>query len=304
MTENRGKFTLEAAQAYLAHEPEMRVDALSERLFTVSDGHCRTLFVAGDSGVIAFDTFGTPGRARSYRRAIEATLSGKPISTIIYSHDHLDHAGFAADLAPAAEIIADEICAKVVKCRGAEGQLQPTRVLTGARNELSIDGVDLVLLNPGPTHGSGNVAAYFADEGVLFSSDTILANARYGFMPDYHFANFTRFMRGFLDLEWDRFVPGRFGMTDRAGFERGCDFIDAVMVACQQAFANFVPIWLYEPMKGFVGGQLGEQYGDLEGFDGHIGQMAIRVVHHYLMGGWGLEDTPEPSVLLADQVSL
>ena len=304
MTENRGKFTIEAAQAYLAHEPEMQVDALSERLFTVSDGHCRTIFVASETGVIAFDTFGTPGRARSYRRAIESTLPGKPVSTIIYSHDHLDHAGFAADLAPAAEIIADEICAKVVKCRGAEGQLQPTRVLTGARNELSIDGVDLVLLNPGPTHGSGNVAAYFGDEGVLFSSDTILANARYGFMPDYHFANFTRFMRGFLDLEWDRFVPGRFGMTDRAGFERGCDFIDAVMVACQHAFANFVPIWLYEPMKGFVGGQLGEQFGDLDGFDGHIGQMAIRIVHHYLMGGWGLEDTPEPSVLLADQVSL
>lgn len=304
MTENRGKFTMEAAQAYLAHEPDMQVDALSERLFTVSDGHCRTIFVAGDSGVIAFDTFGTPGRARSYRRAIEATLPGKHVSTILYSHDHLDHAGFAADLAPDAEIIADAICAKVVKCRGAEGQLQPTRVLSGARNELRIDGVDLLLLNPGPTHGSGNIAAYFADEGVLFSSDTILANARYGFMPDYHFANFTRFMRGFLDLEWDRFVPGRFGMTDRAGFERGCDFIDAVQVACQQAFANFVPIWLYEPMKGFVGGQLGEKYGDLEGFDGHIGQMAIRIVHHYLMGGWGLEDTPEPSVLLADQVNL
>lgn len=304
MTENRGKFTMEAAQAYLAHEPDMQVDALSERLFTVSDGHCRTIFVAGDSGVIAFDTFGTPGRARSYRRAIEATLPGKHVSTILYSHDHLDHAGFAADLAPDAEIIADAICAKVVKCRGAEGQLQPTRVLSDARNELRIDGVDLLLLNPGPTHGSGNIAAYFADEGVLFSSDTILANARYGFMPDYHFANFTRFMRGFLDLEWDRFVPGRFGMTDRAGFERGCDFIDAVQVACQQAFANFVPIWLYEPMKGFVGGQLGEKYGDLEGFDGHIGQMAIRIVHHYLMGGWGLEDTPEPSVLLADQVNL
>jgi glyoxylase-like metal-dependent hydrolase (beta-lactamase superfamily II) len=304
MTENRGKFTMEAAQAYLAHEPEMQVDALSERLFSVSDGHCRTLFVAGDSGVIAFDTFGTPGRARAYRQAMEATLPGKPVRTIIYSHDHLDHAGFAADLAPAAEIIADELCAKVVKCRGAEGQLQPTRVLTGTRNELTIDGVDLVLLNPGPTHGSGNLAAYFAEEGVLFSSDTILANARYGFMPDYHFANFTRFTRGFLDLEWDRFVPGRFGMTDRAGFERGCDFIDAVMVACQQAFANFVPIWLYEPMKGFVGGQLAEHYGDLEGFDGHIGQMAIRVVHHYLMGGWGLEETPEPSVLLADRVTL
>ena len=243
MSENRGMFTLKAAQAWLAREPEMQVEPLSRRLFTVTDGHCRTIFVAGKSGVIAFDTFGTPGRARAYRRAIESALPGKPIRTIVYSHDHLDHAGFAADLAPGAEIVADELCAKVVRLRGAEGQLPPTRVLSGRRNELTIDGVELVLLNPGPTHGTGNMAAWFADEGVLFSSDTILANAKYGFMPDYSFCNFVRFMRSFLDLDWSRFVPGRFGLTDRAGFERGCDFIEAVMVESQKAFAGFVPIW-------------------------------------------------------------
>ncbi len=304
MSENRGNFTLEAAQAYLAREPDMTVERISDRLFTVSDGQCRTIFVAGEASVIAFDTFGTPGRARAYGRAIEETLPGKAINTVIYSHDHLDHAGFAADLAPGAEIIADEICAKVIKCRGAEGQSQATRVLRGERNELTIDGVELVLLNPGPTHGSGNMAAYFADEKVLFSSDTVLANARYGFMPDYHIANFVKFMRGFLELDWEHFVPGRYELTGRAGFERGCDFIEAVQETCQQAFANFVPIWMYEPMKGFVGGQLRERFGDLDGFDGHIGQMSIRIVHHYLMGGWGLEDTPEPAVLLEDQVSL
>jgi hypothetical protein len=57
-------------------------------------------------------------------------------------------------------------------------------------------------------------------------------------------------------------------------------------------------------MKGYCIGQLGERFGDLEGFEGHIGQMAIRIVHHYLMGGWGLEDTPEPRVLMEDAVSL
>lgn len=304
MSLNRGKFTHESARAYLEHEPAMQVNALSDRLFTVSDGQCRTIFVAGKSSVIAFDTFGTPGRARSYRRAIEATLPGKPIATIIYSHDHLDHAGFAADLSPKAEIIADELCAKVVKARGAEGQTVPTRILRGARNEVTVDGVKLVLLNPGPTHGSGNLAAHFADERVLFSSDTILANARYGFLPDYHLCNFLRHMRGFLALDWDHFVPGRYDLTDRAGFERGCDFIEAVMTESQRAFATFVPIWVYEPMKGFVGGALSERFGDLDGFDGHIGQMAIRIVHHYLMGGWGLEETPAGGVLLEDEVSL
>jgi glyoxylase-like metal-dependent hydrolase (beta-lactamase superfamily II) len=304
MSENRGLFTLDAAQAYLSVEPEMTTEKLSDRLFTVTDGQVRSIFLEGDSSVIAFDTFGTPGRARAYGKAIAEAVPGKPISTIIYSHDHLDHAGFAADLAPAAEIIADELCAKVIKLREAEGQLQATRVLTGERNELTIDGVELVLLNPGPTHGTGNLAAYFAEEKTFFSSDTILANARYGFMPDYHFCNFVRYMRGFLELDWDRFVPGRYGTTDRAGYERGVDFIEAVMIECQNAFVNFVPIWAYEPMKGYCIGQLAERFGDLEGFEGHVGQMAIRIVHHYLMGGWGLEDTPEPRLLMANDISL
>ncbi len=304
MSENRGLFTLDAAQAYLAAEPEMAVEKLSDRLYTISDGQVRTIFLEGDSSVIAFDTFGTPGRARAYGKAVAAAVPGKAIGTIIYSHDHLDHAGFAADLAADAEVIADELCAKVIKLRSTQGQTQPTRVLVGERHELNIDGVDLVLLNPGPTHGSGNLAAYFLEEKTFFSSDTILASAKYGFMPDYHFANFVKYMRGFLELDWDRFIPGRFEVCDRASFERGVNFIEAVMTACQHAFVNFVPIWAYEPMKGFCIEQLGESFGDLEGFEGHVGQMAIRIVHHYLMGGWGLEDTPEPSVLLADEIRL
>lgn len=304
MSENYGKFTLDAAQAYLAAEPELETSKLSDRLWTTTDGNVRVLFIEADNSVIAFDTFGTPGRARAYKRAIGSSIPGKSINTIIYTHDHLDHAGFAADLAPDADIIADEICAKVVKIRQAEGQLQPTQVLTGSENRMSIDGIDFTLLNPGPTHGSGNVSAYFADEKLLYSSDTILANAKYGFMPDYHFCNFVKFMRGFLDLDWDTFVPGRFECTDRAGFEKGCNLIEAVQVATQNAFAQFVPIWAYDPLGGFVAGALAEEFGDLDGFQDHIGQMSMRIVHHYLMGGWGLEDTPEPRVLLADQVEL
>ncbi len=302
MSENKGLFTTEKARSYLTREPEMTVAQLSERLWTVTDGTCRTIFIKGAEGVIAFDTFGTPGRARAYARAINDTLPGREITTVIYSHDHLDHAGFAADLAPAAEIIAAEICAKVIKLRGAEGQLQPTRALSGTEHRLSVDGVDLTLLNPGPTHGSGNLAAWFAEERLLFSSDTILANARYGLLPDIHLANFVRFMRGFLELDWETFVPGRYDLTDRAGFNRGCDYIEAMQEACQQAFVEFVPIWAYEPMRGYVMNKLADRFGDLDGFAEHVGLTAIRVVHHYLMGGWSLEDTPEPGYLLAAEV--
>ena len=304
MSDNRGKFTRDAAAEYLAHEPEMQAEKLSSGLWTISDGVYRSIFLEGESSVIAFDTFGTPGKARAYKNKVAECVPGKPIKTIIYSHDHLDHCGFAADLSEDAEIIADEICAKVIKLRQSEGQSMPTRILSGSENNMEIDGVEFTLLNPGPTHGSGNLSAWFAEAGTLFSSDTILANAKYGFVPDYHICNFVRFMRGFLELEWNTFVPGRYEVTDRAGFERGCDYFEAIQIEAQNAFAEFVPIWAFEPMKGYVMNKLADRFGDLDGFEDHIGQTAIRIVHHYLMGGWGLEDTPEPSVLLADQVKL
>lgn len=290
MSENRGNFKTDAAQAYLAAETDMHIDQLSERLWTLTDGVIRTMFIVADTSVIAFDTFGTPGRARTYAKAI-AAVTDKPIKTIIYTHDHLDHAGFADDLAPDAEIIADKMCAEVIALRKAQGQSVPTRTLSGTVNNLEIDGVEFQLHNPGHTHGTGNLSAYFAQEKLLFSSDTILANAKYGFMPDYHFRQFVKNMRSLLALDFERFVPGRYELSDRAGFERGCNFIEAVQVSCQQAFAEFVPIWAYEPMHGYVSNKLKADFGDLDGFEQHIGMMAVRVVHHYLMGGWGMEDT-------------
>ncbi len=304
MGENMGLFTTDRAQDYLAREPELETQQLSERLWTLSDGTCRTIFLAGEQGVIAFDTLGTPGKARAYAAAVQRALPGRQISAVVYSHDHLDHAGFAADLAPQAEIIADEMCARVIAQRQAQGQRRPDRVISGPKNRITADGTELTLLNPGPTHGSGNLAAWFAEEKLLFSSDTILANARYGLLPDIHLANFTRFMRGFLGLDWDTFVPGRYRLTDRAGFARGCEYLEAMQETCQQAFVEFVPIWDYDAMRDYVGARLRERFGDLDGFEEHVGMTAIRVVHHYLMGGWSLEDTPQPGYLLADQAPL
>jgi glyoxylase-like metal-dependent hydrolase (beta-lactamase superfamily II) len=300
---NTGLFTAPNARAYLEREPDLALEQLSERIWTVCDGERRSLFLEGEQGVVAFDTLGTPGAARAYGRAIASAVPGKPVHTVIYTHDHLDHAGYAADLAPEAEIIADEMCAKVIRLRRAKGQRLPTRELRGTRHQMTIDGLEFTLLNPGPTHGTGNLSAWFAKEKLLFSSDTILPNARYGFMPDYHIWNFVRFMRGFLQLDWQIFVPGRFEVTDRSRFERGCDFIEAVQQESQRAFAEFVPIWVMDAMQGYVGGKLAERFADLDGFHEHIGMISLRIVHHYLMGGWSLEDTPAPGLLLADQLA-
>ncbi len=300
MSEHQGIFTSPAVADYLGAVPTITSEQLSDRLWTISDGKYRTIIIEADRSVVAFDTFGTPARARAYAAEIARLFPAKHVSTIIYSHDHLDHAGFAADFAPDAAIVADEMTAKVVSMRAADGQLPVTQALSGAENKVSYDGAEFVLLNRGPVHGTGHLSAWFEEEKLFFSSDTILPNARYGLMPDYHIANFVKIMRSYLDLGFERFVPGRYEVTDRNRFEQGCDYIEAMQIACQAAFHSFVPIWVHDAMAGFVQNELGERFGHLDGFQEHSGQTAIRIVHHYLMGGWGLEDTPEPAILLGN----
>ena len=147
------------------------------------------------------------------------------------------------------------------------------------------------VLFPGLTSASGNVASYFPEQRVLYAPDTVLPNARYSMLPDWHIRNFSDSLRSLLELDFDTFVPGRYEVMTRAEFERGIDFLDAVHDAAQHAFAESVAVWLFDAMDGFVKERLAGEWGSLDGFGEHVGIMAFRIAHHYLTGGWSTEDT-------------
>lgn len=280
--ELRGRYTLPAERlAFLDVEPDLRVDELGAGLWTVSDGKHRTVFAEGEDGAIAWDTLATPGAARAYRRAI-----GRPITTIVYSNDHLDRSGWSRELAPDAARVAHVWCARVVELRAADGQLPVTETFLDDRQI----GPARVLF-PGLTSASGNVASFFPAQRVLYAPDTVLPNARYSMLPDWHIRNFSVSLRSLLELEFDTFVPGRHGVMTRTEFERGIDFLDAVHDAAQHAFAESVAVWLFDAMESFVKERLAGEWGGLDGFDEHVGIMAFRIAHHYLTGGWSTEDT-------------
>jgi glyoxylase-like metal-dependent hydrolase (beta-lactamase superfamily II) len=292
-----GLFTIDAAN-YQRREPDVQVEAVGDGVWTVSDGDHRTIFARGREGVVAVNTFGTPGAARAYRRAIERTVSRARIETVVCTIDHLDHAGYAADLAPEAERVGHELTATVIKGRGADGQLALTRLVRGDGEELDLNGVRVGLRYSGPTVGTGNLAVYLPDQRLLFMVGP-RADARYGLFPDFHLRHCVANVRALLELEIDRFIPGRSRPMSAHEVARACDYLESLKEASQRAFAEGVPIWEYEPMEHYVAAALRERFGSLEGFDRHVGIGAIRVVHHYLMGGWGLEDATEPERLLA-----
>jgi glyoxylase-like metal-dependent hydrolase (beta-lactamase superfamily II) len=289
---SRGIFTIPEIDGYLSAPRKMKVDGLADRLWTVTDGTRRTIFLEGDDGVVAFDTFDTPGAAASYREAIQKTVPKKEIEAIVYTHDHLDRTGFGADFAPEAETIGHEMAATAIALRETAGQLPVKRVVRGEREQVSACGASFELIYPGPTHGTGNVAAFFPEHQLLFMVDTVEPAARYSTFPDYALRNFARCMRRLLSLDFETFVPGRFEVSTREQFEEGIRFFEDLDTSVQSAWVqctSLTPANFY----GFLGNVIGEmkpKYGHLDGFDDHIAWSAIRWVHLFVTGPWDIAD--------------
>jgi glyoxylase-like metal-dependent hydrolase (beta-lactamase superfamily II) len=275
----------------------VRPEQLAEGVFTVAADDHRALVVASDEGVVALNSFGTRELARTYAEAIKSVASA-PIEAVIATIDHLDHSGATAELLPdSGQLIAHELCARVMERRGAAGQRPADREVRGSGEELRLAGVTFRLMYPGPTQGTGNLAVQLPERRVLFLAGP-RADARYGLFTDFHLRHVARIWRELATLDVEVVVPARGAVMTTGQLARAADYIEAVKRASQEAFAEGLPIWVIQAMEPFVGGRLREQFGDLEGFDRHIGIASIRAVHHYLMGGWGMEDTSQPEVLL------
>jgi hypothetical protein len=184
--------------------------------------------------------------------------------------------------------------------RGRRRADQPpvTRTVEGEGELLDLDGVRARLVYPGPSQGTGNVAVHLPEHDLLYVTGP-RSDARYGLFADVHLEHVTRSWRRLLALEPRVVVAGRGPALPPEGFSRACRYIEAVQFAMQKAFALGVPVWSPAAVREEAIDRLAGEFGDLDGFLDHIGLTALRVVHHYLMGGWGLEDTARPELLQA-----
>lgn len=287
---HRGIFRIWGPLPGMAFQPTMTYEPLGGRLWTMSEGVYRTVFLEGDRGLVAFDTFYSPGAALAYRNALGRLFPRKEIHTVVYSHDHLDHAGYGLNLAPGAEVIAHAEAAEVIAARASDGQAPPTQTWDGGGYELEVDGVSCELFNPGPTHGNGNVAVLFREQRTLFMVDTVIPGVGYTFYPDWHLTRYRANVRKLLELDWDVFVPGHFWALDRRGFEDNLRWLDVLDEAAQEAIADGVDPDSLDEVDAYARARLGPEHGHLFRFYEYAGTNLMRVMQHYLTGGWGPED--------------
>jgi glyoxylase-like metal-dependent hydrolase (beta-lactamase superfamily II) len=287
--QHRGIFTIDGSLAIQQAWRDISFSPVRDRIWSVTEGIYRSIFIEGRKGIVAFDTLTTPGTARAYAGAVKRVLPRKSIHTLVYSHDHLDHTGYAADMAPGADIIAHRLCNEVIKARKSDGQLPATEIWDGERKAYDIDGVYFELLYPGPTHGDGNVAAYFPQSKLLFMVDTVIPGVGYTFFPDWHLTPYVAVMKRLLSLDWDVFIPGHFWITDRAGFVASLDYYERMADVAQQAIVDGLDPYDFEALRRYSAQKLDGEFGHLFRFDEYFAMNLWRYMQQFLTGGWGIE---------------
>jgi len=168
-------------------------------------------FIVGEDGVLAVDPINRDA-ASLYRQGV-AAVTDKPITKIIYSHDHRDHIVGADILSPDAEIISHPLTLESLKRRGDVDIPHPT-VLVNNGDFISIGGRSVGVHYFGPNHGVSNIGLSF-NTGIgrmLVFVDTIeIGIVPYRTLPDTNVHGYIASLRAASELDIDWVLGGHSG---------------------------------------------------------------------------------------------
>lgn len=210
------------------------VQEIRDGLYWATDGLYNTMFLVSSNGVIAVDPLPTLGPR--YLKAI-AEVTDKPVTHVIYSHEHTDHIG-AANLFPKNAIcIAQRETATILERRRDPRRPVPT-VTFDRTYALTVGEQRLVLDYKGVNHDAGNILIYAPCQKVLMLVDVIYP----GWMP-YKNLGIAEDIPGYvqvhhqaLQYDFDFLVAGH---VNRLGTKRDVDvsleFVNDLQTTVAQA---------------------------------------------------------------------
>src|SRR5262249_45804704 len=142
---------------------------IRDGLYWLSDGAYNTMFLVSSQGVIAIDPLPTLGTR--YPESV-SKVTDRPVTHVVYSHEHLDHIG-AANLFPkSAAIVAQSETAAILTQRKDPRRPPPTTTF-GDRFVLRVGEQTLHLDYKGVNHSPGNLFIHAPKQRVLMLVDVV-----------------------------------------------------------------------------------------------------------------------------------
>jgi glyoxylase-like metal-dependent hydrolase (beta-lactamase superfamily II) len=278
---------------------------LTERTYFFQRSFYSTTFYVGNQGVLLFDAL--EGRGAQLLQAIRE-VTALPVTTLVYSHFHVDHVGdakFWVDEAQRAgqrlTIVASKATAD--KMMSLNSRLPaPTQVLEGLRESFKFENLTVELHRfAKPAHTDDHSTWLLKEERVAHSPDLLNPDQlpMMGFAVSdtvvYHGSN----LRQVMQLDWVHFVGGHGNVGSKHDFEFQLGFLEELRQATLKARQEEAFVKHMAPTENNhaafarsqrdaiirrVTEELRPKYGRMYGFDASMPynvELAIRLVGSY-----------------------
>jgi len=180
--------------------------------------------IVGKDGIIVIDTLISAKEAQRFISDIRK-VTDKPVRYVINTHYHLDHAFGNGEFEKMGAIIISHESDRMNLQNNGEAALKNAGVygLTESDIEgtklaypsltfphrmiINLDGREVQLIYPGPTHTSGSIMVYLPDEKILFAGD-ILFTGYHPFLAEGDIGGWTQALDSIMSMNVEKIVPG------------------------------------------------------------------------------------------------
>lgn len=213
---------IDPAKGYLVEE-------IGDGLYWISDGPYQAMFQVEREGVTLVDA---PPALGGRLHAAIAEVTDRPVTHLVYSHEHFDHAG-GASLFPDATFVGQRETARLLVDAADPRRPAPTVTFD---DELELG--SLVLRYHGLNHQPGNLFVHAPKQATLMVVDVVY----HGFAP-YRSLGLPADVHGFidahdqmLDYDFEHFVSGHNGrLGTRHDVEEAREHVHDLRAACKRA---------------------------------------------------------------------
>ena len=180
---------------------------IAENIHSFRYAGTRTLWIEMPDNVVVFDPISV--KAAALLREHITSVTPKPVSHVIYSHEHYDHIRGGQIFADeGAAIISHEKCLDTFDYVPDPDVVKPTITFPG-NYTLDLGGPKIELLYFGRNQGDCLVVANFPNERLLFIVDLLTDNRLpFGSLPDFYPSDTLRTLQEIQALDFDRIARG------------------------------------------------------------------------------------------------
>ncbi|MCH8953106.1 MAG: MBL fold metallo-hydrolase [Proteobacteria bacterium] len=207
----------------LAQEPKREITHIAGDVWRFQNNFHTTVFVVTSAGVVVTDPINA--EAAAWLKAEIARRFAKPVTHLVYSHSHPDHASGGAVFADTATVIAQENAPPEI-----DGVAPDIRF--SERLNFTVGNHTFELTSLGPGHGSDMLAMVIRPENVAFVVDVVSpGRLPYKDFPGADIAGLIEQTRRVEALDFAILAPGHSRLGDKADAVEAREYVEWLRAA-------------------------------------------------------------------------